>query len=69
MSSSERPLSEASTVIESANPRDSAPSSALRDEKLDPWLVSFSPDDSENPMVRCASWPVSAAFVMSNISL
>ena len=55
----------ASTVTEGANPRDSATS----DEKSDPWLVSFSPDDSDNPMVHYASWPVSTAFVMFNILL
>jgi hypothetical protein len=38
------------------------------DDKLDPWLVSFSPDDPENPMVRCACWPVFSAFDVFNIS-
>ena len=59
MSSSERPPSQASTnesptpTVESDNP---APTQSI-DEKLDPWLVSFSPDDPENPMVRCACCP------------
>ena len=47
MSSLNQPCSQASTVIESADPP-SFPTS----EKTDPWLVSFSPDDPDNPLVR-----------------
>ena len=66
MPSSDRPLtsSQASTAFESASPSgkvDGALPHSI-DEKVDPWLVSFSPDDSDNPLVRCASWPVSTAF-------
>lgn len=64
MSSSERPPSQASTTTESSTPTPS-PTQTI-DEKLDPWLVSFTPDDPENPMVRC--WPVFIGFNVSNIS-
>jgi hypothetical protein len=71
MSSSERPPSQASTTIESPTPTaeqdSSAPSQSI-DEKLDPWLVSFSPNEPENPMVSCACWPVFTAFNVFNIS-
>ena len=50
MSSLNRPSSQASTVIESADP---PPTS----EKTDPWLVSFSPDDPDNPLVRFSGLP------------
>lgn len=55
MSSSERLPSQAST-IQSPTPtaeQDSPPPTQSVDEKPDAWLVSFSPDDPENPM----SWP------------
>jgi hypothetical protein len=65
MSSSERPPSQASTTIESPTPTaesdNPAPAQSI-DEKLDPWLVSFLPDDPENPMVRCACWGVFTPF-------
>jgi hypothetical protein len=64
MSSSERPPSPASSTIESPTPT-AAPAQSV-DEKLDPWLVSFPPDNPENPMVRC--WAVFTAFNVSNIS-
>ena len=63
MSSSERAPSRGSTVIESAKSTSPGqgdgvlPHSSI-DEKLDPWLVSFSPDDPDDPLVRCASWSV-----------
>jgi hypothetical protein len=64
MSSSERPPSQASTTIESAESANPAPAQSI-DEKLDPWLVSFSPDDPENPMVRCACCPFSPPSMCS----
>jgi hypothetical protein len=70
MSSSERPISQASTAIEGAGPSDKmdSPLPHSIDEKIDdPWLVSFSPDDPDNPLVRCAPRPV--FFVMFNILL
>ncbi len=70
MSSSERYPSQASTTFESPT------TTAASGDKLapgrsidDPWLVSFSPDDPENPMVRCACWAIFIAFMMFNISL
>jgi hypothetical protein len=54
-SSPKRPLSVASTATESASP--SGGNSALPhpiDEKPDPWLVSFGPDDPDYPLVRGA---------------
>jgi hypothetical protein len=71
MSSSERLPSQAST-IESPTPTaeqdNPAPARSI-DEKPDAWLVSFSPGDPENPMVRCACWTVFTAFNVSNFSL
>jgi MFS family permease len=68
MSSSEsfeRPPSRASTAIESA--KSASPSGqgdrALPDEKLDPWLVSFSPDDPDDPL----NWPRWRRWYISTI--
>ena len=72
MSSSEHPPSEASTsTIESPTPtaeKDRPAPTQSVDEKLDSWLVSFSPDDPENPVVRCACWPIFTAFNVFSIS-
>ena len=59
-SSPKRPLSLASTATESAGPSGEKGGSALprpMDEKLDPWLVSFGPDDPDNPLV-CGAFPL-----------
>ena len=57
MSSLKRSPSQASTVTESAAPsaekRDTTVSHTI-DEKSDPWLVSFAPDDLDNPLVCSA---------------
>ncbi len=54
MSSPELPYSQASTVTENAGPPNEKRDIRVSDEKTDPWLVSFAPDDSENPLVRLA---------------
>jgi hypothetical protein len=51
--SSSRPLSQASTATNAEKRDSSAPLDPI-DEKLDPWLVSFGPDDPDNPLVRSA---------------
>jgi hypothetical protein len=66
MSESERPPSQASTTIESSSL--TPPRGQSIDEKLDRWLVAFSPDDPEDPMVCCPCWPVFIAFNVFNIS-
>jgi hypothetical protein len=72
MSSSELPPNQASSsTIESPTPtaeKDRPGPAQSIDEKLDPWLVSFPPDDPENPMVRCACWSVFTAINVFNIS-
>jgi hypothetical protein len=55
MSSPKRPSSLVSTEIEGAQPLSEKINSALphpTDETSDPWLVSFDPNDPENPLVR-----------------
>jgi hypothetical protein len=44
---------ESTGVLSSGEKRDSALPQPL-DEKLDPWLVSFGPDDPDYPLVRGA---------------
>ncbi len=58
MSSPKRPSSQASTVSESAGPpNDKRELTSLpTSEKNDPWLVSFAPDDPDNPLVRFSAW-------------
>lgn len=72
MSPPTRPPSQASTVAVA----ESAPASAEKDtalphaidEKLDPWLVSFSPGDLDNPLVRPFP-PVSLLSAFLNVSI
>jgi hypothetical protein len=61
MSSPKRPSSQVST--RTATPETALPHSI--DEKHDPWLVSFGPEDPENPLVYCAFLlvPYSSAFL------
>ena len=57
MSSPIRPPSQASTVFEGPGPSTdltSLPNTSA--EKTDPWLVSFAPDDPDNPLVRFSTW-------------
>lgn len=42
----DQPSSQTSTVIESVD------TSHSKSEKSDPWLVHFSPEDPDNPLVR-----------------
>ena len=66
MSSPKRPSSQASTrTAETAHQDRDSPLPHSIDEKHDPWLVSFGPDDPENPLVYCAFLlvPYSSAFL------
>lgn len=64
--SSPKRLSQASNITEGAGPSSKESDSVLPhsvDEKLDPWLISFAPDDPDNPLVRALS-----GLIMLNVS-
>ncbi|KAF8269310.1 major facilitator superfamily domain-containing protein [Lactarius quietus] len=65
MSSLHQPSSQASTVIESEDPSydKKGLTSLSTSEKPDPWLVSFSPDDPDNPLnwSRLKRWYITFA--------
>lgn len=71
MSESERPPSRASTVssIESTTPAEAVAKEnrqSIDEKQIDPWLVSFPPNDPENPMVWFPCQPVFTAFSVFN---